>query len=73
METLTDAIFLFAMVTFGLWKRYGWLMLMCGIGVIILSLKIGADNTWIYGMPFVGIGIGMVFIGAFRADKTGRG
>lgn len=73
METLTDAIFMFALVTFGLWKRYGWLMMLCGIGIIPLAIKIASDqDNWMYGAPFLGIGLGIVFIGAFRTGKTGQ-
>lgn len=71
MEILTDALFMFSLVTFGLWKRYGWLMTMCGVGVVILALKIGADDHWEYGWPFVAIGIGLTFVGAYRGKRTG--
>lgn len=72
METVPDALYMFALATLGLWKRYGWLMLICGIGVIALAIQIASDDGLIYGVPFIGVGLGMVFIGAFRSDKTGR-
>lgn len=73
MEVATEHIYLMlALVFLGFWKRYGWLMVICGLGSLLLAIDIVASDGLLYGLPYTGIGIGMVFVGAFRRDKTGK-
>lgn len=71
MEIAAEHILMIFLVFLGLSKRYGWVMVLSGIGAIGLAVQLVSDEGLIYGAPFVGIGFCMVIVGAFRGNKTG--
>lgn len=68
-DTVHVALFL-ALVFLPLWKRYGWLQLFCGLGVMALSARMMGDELE-YGLPFFFIGLMISVIAIFRWDKMG--
>lgn len=69
-DVIQVALFL-ALIFMGFWRRVGWLMMICGIGVVGLSLEMIADDV-LYGLPYLFVGFGMFIIGALRLPITGK-
>ena len=67
-EDMQHTVLFLALVILPLWKRYGWLMLFCGLSVMALSLYMMADEL-AYGLPYFFIGLMQSVIALFRWNK----
>jgi len=72
MDVSQQVWLMIAMSAMGLWKPMGWVLVICGIGVMSMALDLMDSDSAAFAMPYLFLGVGQFLLGIFRARITGK-